>query len=339
MSTQNISFSHAQMNKDLWKKIHSFVIGDLDALEEYLAELIKENIPFVKEIGEQLFYAGGKRIRPILLFLTSKLCGYKGEYLFPLASAIELIHTATLLHDDVIDESPMRRGNPTAHSIWGNKASILVGDFLFSKAFTCMVRANSIDIMQALAKSSQRIATGELLELSEAHSLNLTYEMYLEIIEAKTAALFQTACEVGAFLGGVSISKRKALITYGYVFGLLFQMQDDLIDYIGDPTQSGKVIGGDFKEKKITLPVILAYQQASSAEKKFWEEAFSEKEHSTDSFIKARSFIQKYKIPSLIYDKTLFYHKKALEALNVFSPSQEKELLEDFLKISFLRTV
>lgn len=337
VTSLNTSLPTEKDSDSLWKDILLSLKTELNLLEKHLALTIKENIPYMQEIGEQLLLAGGKRVRPILLFLTAHLNGYKGEALTPLASALELIHTATLLHDDVIDESPTRRGVPTAHMLWGNKASILVGDYLFSKAFTCMVQANSLEVMQTLSKASQRIARGELLELKELHFLHLSLESYLEIIEEKTAALFQAACEVGAILGNLSQAEKKRLSLYGSCFGLLFQIKDDLLDYIGDPKKIGKTTGSDFREKKVTLPIILAYQHASAEEKNFWEEAFSEKDHSQDSFTKAKEILEKRMIPSLIEEYMKSYQKEALDCLSSFSHSKEKELLTNLIYLSSFR--
>ncbi len=333
----NTSFSKEKVSDSLWKDILLFLDTELTLLEKNLALPTKESIPFMQEVGEPLILAGGKRIRPILLFLTARLNGYKGDALIPLASALELIHTATLLHDDVIDESPTRRGLPAAHVTWGNKASILIGDYFFSKAFSCMVQANSLEVMHILSKASQRISRGELLELKELNSLPLSLETYLEIIAEKTAALFQAACEIGALLGNASEKEKKQFSLYGSLFGLLFQIKDDLLDYMGDPQKTGKIIGSDFREKKITLPIILAYQHASSEEKKFWEDVFSEKEYSEDNFIKAKELLEKRNIPSLIQEHAQQYQKEALNCFSSFPPSKEKEFLTNLIHLASFR--
>ena len=242
-------------------------------------EVIEENLssketPIIGDIASHLINSGGKRVRPLLTLVASKLFDYKGEKDTLLAAAIEYIHSATLLHDDVIDRSEKRRGLKTANLIWTNKYSVLVGDFLFSRAFQLMVKTKSLKIMRTLSDASAIISQGEILQVGIEKKLDASQEDYLKVIQGKTSALFSAACQAGAEITEASDSHAQALRVYGECIGTSFQLIDDLLDYLGDENKMGKNTGNDFFEKKITLPIIHAYEHSSAPEKKFIKETF-----------------------------------------------------------------
>jgi len=254
----------------------------LDVLSEALAEdmaavnllirerMASEHAPRIPEVTAHLVEAGGKRLRPMLTLAAARLCGYPGPYHVHLAATVEFIHTATLLHDDVVDESTRRRGRPTANLLWDNKSSVLVGDYLFARSFQLMVEAGSLRVLDILANASATIAEGEVLQLTAAQDLATGEGVYLQVVRGKTAALFSAACEVGGVVAGASDAVTRALFDYGDALGIAFQIADDLLDYGGSSAVIGKNTGDDFRERKVTLPVIKAVAKASLEERAFW---------------------------------------------------------------------
>jgi len=234
------------------------------------ARMASENAPRIPEVTAHLVEAGGKRLRPLLTLASAKLCGYDGPYHIHLAATVEFIHTATLLHDDVVDESAQRRGRPTANLMWDNKSSVLVGDYLFSRSFQLMVETGTLRVLDILANASATIAEGEVLQLTAAQDLNTDEEIYLKVVRGKTAALFSAATEVGGVIAGADETTLKALYAYGDALGVSFQIVDDLLDYGGSADSLGKNTGDDFRERKLTLPVIKAVARANDAEREFW---------------------------------------------------------------------
>lgn len=246
----------------------------LRAINACILEKMQSPVALIPQIAGYLVSLGGKRLRPLLTVASAELCGYEGIRHISLAACVEFIHTATLLHDDVVDGSVLRRGKATANQLWSNKASILVGDFLFSRAFELMVADGSLEILQILSEASSAIAEGEVLQLSSSHDLELSQETYLKIISAKTARLFSAATEVGAVVGGADSLTRQKLALFGHNLGIAFQLMDDVLDYAANQDKLGKTIGDDFREGKVTLPVILAYQKG--ADLPFWQHVFKE---------------------------------------------------------------
>ena len=234
------------------------------------ARMASEHAPRIPEVTAHLVEAGGKRLRPLLTLAAARLCGYGGEHHLRLAATVEFIHTATLLHDDVVDESARRRGRPTANLLWDNKSSVLVGDYLFARAFQLMVETGSIRVLDILANASAVIAEGEVLQLTAASNLATDEATYLQVVRGKTAALFAAATEVGGVIAGAPEPQVRALRTYGDALGISFQITDDLLDYGGSSATLGKNAGDDFRERKMTLPVIRAVAAASPAERSFW---------------------------------------------------------------------
>ncbi len=235
-----------------------------------LDRMASEHAPRIPEVTAHLVEAGGKRVRPLLTLAAARLCGYAGPYHIHLAATVEFIHTATLLHDDVVDESRQRRGRPTANLLWDNKSSVLVGDYLFSRSFQLMVETGSLRVLDILANASATIAEGEVLQLTAAQDLATTEAIYLQVVRGKTAALFAAATEVGGVIAGAPEAQVTALRTYGDALGIAFQIVDDLLDYGGDSSVIGKNVGDDFRERKLTMPVIRAVAAADATERAFW---------------------------------------------------------------------
>jgi len=231
--------------------------------------MASEHAPRIPEVTAHLVEAGGKRLRPMLTLATAKMCGHDGDHHLRLAATVEFIHTATLLHDDVVDESHQRRGRPTANLLWDNKSSVLVGDYLFARAFQLMVETGSLGVLDILSNAAATIAEGEVLQLTAARNLATTEEVYLKVVRGKTAALFAAATEVGGVIAGRDEETVRALFTYGDALGISFQIVDDLLDY-GGTEATGKNIGDDFRERKLTLPVIKAVAAADDVERAFW---------------------------------------------------------------------
>jgi octaprenyl-diphosphate synthase len=232
--------------------------------------MASENAPRIPQVTAHLIDAGGKRLRPMLTLATARMCGYDGPFHVHLAATVEFIHTATLLHDDVVDDSKQRRGRPTANLLWDNQSSVLVGDYLFARSFQLMVETGSLRVLDILANAAATIAEGEVLQLTAARNLETTEDIYLKVVRGKTAALFSAATEVGAVIAGAGTATERALFAYGDALGIAFQIVDDLLDY-GGTTAIGKNTGDDFREGKLTLPVIRAVTAATEEERAFWQ--------------------------------------------------------------------
>lgn len=263
------------MALDLAQKPHDrlaeMLAADMEAVNLLIRErMASEHAPRIPQVTAHLIEAGGKRLRPMLTLAAARLCGYAGPYHVHLAAAVEFIHTATLLHDDVVDESAQRRGRPTANLLWDNKSSVLVGDYLFARAFQLMTEPGQIRVLNILANASATIAEGEVLQLTAAQDLATTEEIYLKVVRGKTAALFSAATEVGGVVAGASEAAVQALFTYGDALGIAFQIADDLLDYGGTASAIGKNTGDDFRERKLTLPLIKAVAKADADERAFW---------------------------------------------------------------------
>ncbi|HEY4113066.1 MAG TPA: polyprenyl synthetase family protein [Rhizomicrobium sp.] len=250
--------------------LHGLVISDMAAVDRLIHERLSSAVPLIPDLARHLIDSGGKRLRPMLAVAAARLNGYRGTSHTRLAAAVEFIHTATLLHDDVVDVSSLRRGKIAANVVWGNKSSVLVGDFLFSRAFQLMVETGDLAVLDVLSNASAIIAEGEVLQLRSANNLATTREDYLGIIAAKTAALFAAAAESGAMIADAPRDSIRALRDYGLDLGVAFQLVDDALDYSGRQAQMGKSVGDDFREAKVTLPVIIGYERAGEADRQFW---------------------------------------------------------------------
>jgi octaprenyl-diphosphate synthase len=252
-------------------RLSTWLSGDMERVNVLIRErMASQHAPRIPEVTAHLVEAGGKRLRPMLTLAAARLCQYDGPFHIQLAATVEFIHTATLLHDDVVDESSQRRGRPTANLLWDNKSSVLVGDYLFSRSFQLMVETGSLRVLDILANASATIAEGEVLQLTAAQDLRTDEDIYLQVIRGKTAALFAAATEVGGVIAGAPEPQVEALRAYGDALGIAFQIADDLLDYGIAGDSIGKNLGDDFRERKLTLPVIKAVAQADSEERAFW---------------------------------------------------------------------
>lgn len=313
----------------------SLLQNQLTAVNTCLLQKMESPVALIPEVAGYLISLGGKRLRPLLTIASAELCGYRGDRHIHLAACVEFIHTATLLHDDVVDESTLRRGRQTANSLWNNKASVLVGDFLFSRAFELMVTDGSLEVLDILSKASSAISEGEVLQLSMSHSLELTQKTYLKIIESKTARLFSAATEVGAVVAKASNEQRKALTQFGRALGIAFQLTDDILDYTANQEQLGKTIGDDFREGKVTLPLLLAYQKGR--ENSFWEDMLAKETRDDNDLQKALALLNESN--ALVESKQMAktYVKEALACLTKFPPSPLKSALEELTHFSLHR--
>lgn len=315
----------------------SFIKEDLKRVDRVIMDRIGSKAAIIPLMVNHLVSSGGKRLRPSLTLICSKLCGYAGERHINLAAAVEFIHTATLLHDDVVDESALRRGSETANQRWGNKASILVGDFLLGQSFRLMVDDGSLVVLKILSEASSVIAEGEVMQLAASNDLSTSEMTYIDIISAKTAKLFSSACEIGAVIADRPEQEQRALRDFGMNLGIAFQIADDALDYSAKQEELGKSIGDDFREGKITLPVIHAYQHGNEEERAFWEAAIQERKQGEKDLSQALELI--YKHQSLVYtmQQAASYVGRAQKALEIFKNGKEKSILLDLLDFSIKR--
>ncbi len=301
---------------------------DLKRVDQEFRKNLKSGVPIIAAIGEHLLLSGGKRLRPLLLLLAARACGYQGEEHITLASLIEFIHTATLLHDDVVDRAELRRGMASANAKWGNEACVLVGDFLFTKCFSLLVENGNRKILQAIAKATTSMAEGELEELIRTNDLSLTEEDYLSIVNRKTASLFSAATQVGAILGGASEEGEVGLDHFGRELGIAFQLIDDNLDYISREEELGKKIGIDLKDGKITLPLIHTLNQCTEQEKVLIHRTLSTDSMTEEAFLQILTLIEKYRGIHYTWEKARAYVEKAKGHLQFLPDSREKEALK-----------
>ena len=308
-------------------------------VEEKIKSKLVSDVDLVKKMTNYHLETGGKRLRALLTLGSSKLCGYKkGTRDVNLAACVELIHAATLMHDDVIDNSQLRRGKKTLNKIWGNQSSILVGDYLLSRCFEMMVEDGSQEVLKLLSSTSAEISQGEVLQLQHNGEIDMLEETYLKIISSKTASLFAAATKVGAILSGKESKIKNALEFYGKNLGLTFQIADDTLDYNSELKLFGKNIGNDFFEGKITLPIILLYQKASIEEKNNIKNYFINQNRSEDDFKHVLKLIKKYGIIKSCYSKAEYFINLASNALSIFDESKEKNILKNLTTFSLERT-
>jgi len=300
---------------------------DLKKLEKSIDKLITTKIHVIKEIVNYIIKSGGKRVRPILVILSSRLCGYKGEKHIPYAAIIEFIHTATLLHDDVVDNAKTRRGFSTVNTVWGNEPSVLVGDFLYSKSFELMAREGNDTILQVISSATTALSEGEILEIVKTADIGTTEEEYLQIIGNKTAVLFAAACEIGAILGSCARQKRKEMSKFGYNLGMAFQLMDDILDYTSFDNVLGKRVGTDLQEGKITLPLIHVLRSADNEERSYLEKIIGKPRITAKDFARARKIIEKHGGIDYTLATAENYTKSAIGHLKIFPDSKYKESL------------
>jgi octaprenyl-diphosphate synthase len=298
------------------------IIGeDLKNVELQFRKDLESDVPLIRKVGEYVLSSGGKRVRPALLLLAARLCGYQGDKAVPLASVVEFIHTATLLHDDVVDSATLRRGLASANTLWGNEASVLVGDFLFSKSFSLMVAVGSLDILRVLSDATTVIAEGEVMQLLCTGEIDLSEEQYIDVVRSKTAILMAAACEAGAILGGATSKQQKALSDFGMSLGIAFQLMDDTLDYIATEEDFGKSIGHDLEEGKITLPLIHTLRQCNDSERSVIEAVVEKDEMSLEEFRTVSGLVNQYGGISYTIDSARKYIATCRTQLDLFEQS------------------
>lgn len=308
----------------------SFLAEDLTQVDALIrARMASEHAPRIPEVTAHLIDAGGKRVRPMLVLAAARLLGYGGTYHWQLAATVEFIHTATLLHDDVVDESQQRRGRKTANLLWDNKSSVLVGDYLFARAFQMMVECGSLRVLDILANASATIAEGEVLQLTTAQNIATTEDQYLRVVRGKTAALFSAATEAGAVLAGATDAQTNALFTYGDALGIAFQMVDDYLDYGGAGTAIGKNIGDDFRERKVTLPVLHAIAKADQAERAFWERVIGKGQQEEGDLDRAIALLNRHNALDDTRKAAIDWAQKAKDALHDLPEHSLRQMLAD----------
>ena len=326
-----------QINNSYFQLKNS-VENKLMLVEEKIKSKLDSNVELVKKMTDYHLNTGGKRLRALLTLGSSKLCGYtKGTRDINLAACVELIHAATLMHDDVIDNGSIRRGKKTPNKIWGNHSSVLAGDYLLSRCFEMMVEDGNIEVLKLLSSTSSIIAQGEILQLQHKGEVDMLEETYLKIISSKTAELFAAATKVGAILSEMKTKEKEALEFYGRNLGLTFQIADDTLDYNSELKLFGKNIGQDFYEGKITLPIILLFQKANKVEKETLKETFAKEERNQNDLNYTLSLIKKYDIINSCYQKAKHYINLSSNSLSVFKDSEEKNILENLTSFSLSR--
>ena len=309
---------------------------DLDRIEEVLKANFASYVPFINQVSEYILFAGGKRLRPLLMVLSARLCE-ANRAPYRLSVLFEYLHAATLLHDDVVDSAAFRRGRKAAHHLWGNQAVILVGDFLYSRAIRIAVEEGNMDVLDVVSRTTTLMSEGEVLQLLHCDNVKLTEEEYLEVIYRKTAVLISAACEVGAIFANKASWQREALKNYGRYLGYAFQITDDLLDYLGVSQETGKEIGNDFKEGKVTLPFILALEQADPEDQQRLLSLIKDETPSREGFEEAKEIIQKHGGFLRAQARAEEFVKKALGSLAPFPPSPTKTLLEGIARYVLTR--
>jgi len=311
-------------------QLANIFIDDMDAVDKLIKQrMASKEAPRIPEVTAHLIDAGGKRLRPMLTLAAAKMCGNKTPYHIHLAATVEFIHTATLLHDDVVDESQQRRGRPTANLLWDNQSSVLVGDYLFSRSFQLMVETGNLRVLDILANASAKIAEGEVLQLTVAQNLNTSEDTYLKVIRGKTAALFEAACKVGGVISYADEKIIDALAAYGDALGISFQITDDLLDYAGESSNLGKSIGDDFRERKMSLPLIKVLTKADQKEKNFWIRTIEKGDQQDDDLDHALELMIKHGALEEARKDALYWANKAKQAMNTLPESEIRNALMD----------
>ena len=311
---------------------------EIKQVNDVILRRMHSPVALIPQLAGHIIAAGGKRLRPLLTLVSARMCGYRGERHIALAACVEFIHTATLLHDDVVDESDLRRGRATANAVWDNKASVLVGDFLFSRAFQLMVEDGSLAVLGILASASAQIAEGEVLQLTTANDTETTESAYLEVIRAKTATLFAAACRVGAVVANRPKAEEEALEAYGLNLGIAFQIVDDVLDYAAHQETLGKSVGDDFREGKITLPVVLSFLRGGDTEREFWRRTLEKLDQQDGDLEKAVALMEKHGSLRDSIERARHYGAVARDALGVFPDSSEKRALIELVDFAISRS-
>jgi octaprenyl-diphosphate synthase len=317
--------------EDALSALVSLVEADLEACNRVIVQRMDSPVALIPQLAAHIVAAGGKRLRPLLTLAAARLCGYPGaeggSRHVDLAACVEFIHTATLLHDDVVDESQLRRGLASANAVFGNKASVLVGDFLFARSFQLMVEDGSLRVLAILSQAAATIAEGEVLQLVTQNDLTTTEARYLEVIQGKTAALFAAACKIGAVVAGRPEREEVALAEYGMKLGIAFQLVDDALDYVADQATLGKTIGDDFREGKITLPVLAAFLAGNEVEREFWRRTIEALDQTDADFDRAMTMIAEHGAIGITLDRAQRFAQEAKAALMAFPDSPIRRAL------------
>ena len=319
------------------ERLSSYLSEDLASVNAIIIDRMHSNVALIPKLATHLIAAGGKRIRPLMTLAAASLLGYQGIRQHKLAACVEFIHTATLLHDDVVDESGQRRGIASANAIFGNEAAVLVGDFLFSRAFTLMVEDGSLDVLRILSKASSVIAEGEVLQLSTTRNVETTEKDYIDVVTAKTAELFAAACEVGAIVSEAPAAQIEAFRVYGMNLGIAFQIVDDILDYAATETKMGKSLGDDFREGKITAPVVHALQRATDEELKFWTRTLGDLQQDENDFIHAKEILEAHGSINAAITMARDYGRQAEQALLTFPQNEVRDMLQNIVTFTIDR--
>ncbi len=322
---------------DTMTRLREQFSDELAAVEILMRENMGSYVDMIPTIGEHIVKAGGKRLRPILTLAGARLCHYDGEAHISLAAAVEYMHTATLLHDDVVDDSDLRRGSPTARNVWGNAASVLVGDFMLGQAFRMMVAAGSLKALDILSQAAAIIAEGEVMQLANLHNVDMTEDAYLQVIDAKTATLFAAAAEVGGVIASAEPRALDGIRSYGRNLGIAFQLVDDALDYASQSETLGKNTGDDFREGKITLPLLLAARRGSDEEREFWNRIVRTPSQDPADFDYALSCLHKTHALDETKERARHYGARAVDALALFPNSSLKSELLDLVQFCIAR--
>lgn len=322
------------------EQLQAHLGADMEAVNTLIAaRMASEHAPRIPQVTAHLVGAGGKRLRPLLTLATARMCGFDGDHHIRLAATVEFIHTATLLHDDVVDESTQRRGRPTANLLWDNQSSVLVGDYLFARSFQLMVETGSIDVLDILSNAAATIAEGEVLQLSVAQNLDTTEQVYETVIRGKTAALFAAATKVGGVIAGASQAHVTALERYGDALGMAFQIVDDLLDYGGLSQNLGKNIGDDFRERKMSLPLILAVNRADAKERDFWVRTIEKGDQRSGDLEQALDLMDRHDTLAQTRDRALVQADLAKAQMAILPASDVRDILIDLADFVVSRVV
>ena len=320
-------------------ELKNLLSSKLDNVEALIQQKLKSDVNLIEKMSNHHLSSGGKRLRALLTLGSAKLTGYnENKRDINLAACVELIHSATLLHDDVIDESELRRGEKTTNSIWGNQSSILVGDYLLSRCFEMMVEDGDLEILKLLSSTSAKIAQGEVLQLQHKGEADLLEETYIDIINLKTASLFSAATKTGACLSGSNQKEKKALESYGRNLGLAFQIADDALDYYAKEKLFGKEVGKDFFEGKVTLPLITVFQKGNEEEKNYLNEIMKKKNRTEEDFSETLALIYKYKAVEATFKKAEYFVNVSFDALAIFPDTEDKKILQNLTSFSLNRS-
>ena len=326
-----VSLEGEREKKPSLEPLSALVADDLMAVNELVVQRMDSPVSLIPQLAGHIVAAGGKRLRPMLTLASARMCGYSGTRHIALAACVEFIHTATLLHDDVVDESDLRRGLASANTLWGNKASVLVGDFLFSRSFELMVEDGSLEVLGILSNASAVIAEGEVMQLITTNDTETGETAYLEVIQSKTAQLFAAACRIGAVVAERPSVEEEALDSFGMNLGIAFQMIDDVLDYSAKQATLGKSIGDDFKEGKISLPVILSFRRGDDEDRAFWRRTLEDLDQNEGDLEHALHLMEKHNALEDSVERARHYGAIARDALGIFTDGAEKSAFNELI--------